>query len=173
MRTTPTTQKGAMNAGRTPVKRTSIRDRWQATARNRLRLELAGLAFAIKHGHAPEEYAREIWGRGALGFMGKNNPKALEYLLKEARALSNFYPWVKLSVRKVAASRAEMTIFDGCLAGWGEDRWAVARGLGLTRDEVCRYCNEAFRVWGEQLGLAVSLEAQPDDTCVLSAANKE
>jgi len=156
-----------------PVKRLSVRDRWQATARNRLRVELAGLAFATRHGHAPEEYAREIWGRGAKTFMGKDNPRALEYLLKEARAIAMFYPWVKASARRVAARRGEMVIADGCLAGWGDDRWAIARGLGLTREEVCRYCNEAFRVWGEQLGLDVSLTPQPDDTCVLSAAEKE
>lgn len=153
--------------------RTSFRERWQATARNRLRLELAALAFASRRGHTPEEYAREIWGRGAKGFMGKDNPEALEYLLKEAKAIAMFYPWVRTSVRRAAPGRAEMTLSDGCLAGWGEDRWAIASSYGLTPEQVCRYCREAFRVWGEQLGLAVSLAPQNNDTCVVLAGKKE
>ena len=151
------------------MKRTSLRERWQATARNRLRLELASLAFATRHGHTPEEYAREVWGRGARGWMGKDSPKALEYLLKEAKAIATFYPWVKATPRKAGPGRAEAALTGGCLAGWGEDPWAIARGLGLTRADVCRYCHEAFRVWGQQLGLAVALTPQADDTCVLTA----
>lgn len=155
------------------MKRPTFRERWMATARNRLRVELAGLAFATRHGHTPEEYAGEVWGRGAGGWMGKPDPTPLEYLHKEAAALANFYPWVKASARRAAPGRAEFLLSEGCLAGWGEDRWAIATSLGLSRQDVCRYCSEAFRVWGEQMDLKVSITPLSDGTCLLSAAGEE
>ncbi len=156
-----------------PVRKTSVTERWMITAKSRLRVELSGLAFAIKHGHTPEEYAQELWGRGAKGWMGKPDPDPLEYLQKEARAVAIFYPWIKGTPRLVAPGRAEMTICEGCLAGWAEDRWGLSRSLGLSREDVCRYCQEAFRVWGGQIGLDVTLSPQNDGTCVLRAEVKK
>lgn len=157
-----------------PVKtsRVSVGERWLTAARSRLRVELAGLAFAVKNGHTPEEYARELWGRGARGWMGKPDPDPLEYLQKEAKAMATLYPWIEGSPSRVAPGIAEMVICEGCLAGWGNDRWALSRSFGLSQEQVCRYCQEAFRVWGDQLGLEVTLTPQVNGTCVIRAAEE-
>lgn len=155
------------------MKELSDRERWQAAARSRLRMELSGLAFAARRGHSPEEYAQELWGRGARAWMGKTHPDPLEYLEKEAQGMATLYPWIETSTMPVGPALAELVMTGGCLAGWGEDPWALARRLGLSQDQVCLYCQEAFRVWGQQLGLAVSLQPQADGTCVLRAAKED
>ncbi|MBI2854618.1 MAG: hypothetical protein HYX87_06845 [Chloroflexi bacterium] len=124
-------------------------------ARSRLKLELQGLAFAVTHGATPEEYARFLWGTGAQRWMGKDSPAADEYLLKEEEAMSHLFPWIKAQRVKMSPTEAEAVLLGGCLGGWGEKRFNLARSLGLFRKEVCRYCIEACRVWGEQLGLKV------------------
>lgn len=154
------------------LRRLTFRERWYWAARSRLRMELGGLAFALKRGHKPEDYARELWGNGAVGWMGQVSPTPTRYLRKEARAISVLYPWVEASWGQDGAMRPWLTISRDCLAGWGPDRWALARSLGLAQEEVCRYCQEAFRVWGQQLGLAVSIDPQPDGTCLLKAERK-
>ncbi|MDO8691718.1 MAG: hypothetical protein Q7R39_17225, partial [Dehalococcoidia bacterium] len=152
------------------TKRITVSERWLTAARSRLRIEVAGLAFAASRGYAPEEYARELWGRGAKGWMGQERPTPLEYLRKEAKAMATLYPWIKRTARQVAPGTAEMMICNGCLAGWGGDRWALSRSLGLSQVQVCQYCQEAFAVWGRQLGLDVTLTPRVDGTCVLRAA---
>lgn len=151
----------------------TLRERWQRAACSRLKIELAGLAFARRRGCAPEEYARELWGRGAKGWMGKAHPTPLEYLRKEAEALAILYPWVEADPRQAAFGQAELLMTRGCLAGWEEERWTIAEGLGLSREEVCRYCQEAFQVWGQQLGLEVSATPQPAGGCLLRAQEIE
>lgn len=152
------------------MKRLSVGERWLTAARSRLRVELSGLAFAVKNGHHPEDYASDLWGHGARGWMGAPDPDPLIYLRKEARAMSVLYPWIKASPHRVGRQGAELAICDGCLAGWGQDRWALSRSLGLSPDHVCRYCQEAFRVWGQQLNLNVTLTPQEDGSCLLRAA---
>jgi hypothetical protein len=132
-------------------------------ARSRLRLELQGLAFAISLEATPEEYARFLWKHGAQRWMGRASPGAGEYLLKEAEAMSHIFPWVKVHHKRLVPEEAEMIMAGGCLGGWGEDRFRLARDLGLDRSAVCRYCMEACKVWGEQLGLEVELK--PDAAC--------
>ncbi|MBI2909405.1 MAG: hypothetical protein HYX92_17305 [Chloroflexi bacterium] len=143
--------------------------RWRRTARARQRFELAGLAFAKKHGASPEDYARHLWSTGAARWMGKTSPTARDYLLKEAEAFRTLYPEVGFHLREMDDAAAELTFTSGCLGGWGQDRWAMAESLGLNKEDVCRYCRESFKVWSKQLGLDASLEPQVDGTCVLKA----
>ena len=140
---------------------------WRKTARSRLRFELAGLAFGLRHGFSPEDYARHLWSRGAARWMGQDSPGAGEYLRKEAGAFRSFYPEVSFDVVKSGKEAAELVFTRGCLGGWGKDQWAAAGSLGLSKEDVCRYCREAFRVWAAQLGLRADLEPCVDNACRL------
>ena len=146
--------------------------RWRRTARSRLRFELGGLAFGLKMGASPEDYARHLWSTGAREWMRKADATAGEYLLKEAEAFAALCPEVSCEPGAVDGSEASLTFTRGCLGGWGKDPWTVARSLGLTQNDVCRYCQEAFRVWSEQLGLDACPEPQSDGTCVLKAESR-
>jgi len=132
-------------------------------ARSRLRLELQGLAFAISRGAAPEEYARFLWSDGAAKWMGSGSPGADEYLAKEEEAFASFFPWIMVRHELMSSGVAEVVLSGGCLGGWGENRFTLARSLGLNRSALCRYCIEACRAWGEQLGLKV--EPMPGPGC--------
>lgn len=132
-------------------------------ARSRLRLELQGLAFAISRGATPEEYARFLWGSGAAKWMGSHVPGVDEYLLKEIDAMSRLFPWIDVTQFSASPSHGEVVFSSGCLGGWGENRFALARSLGLNRSALCRYCKEACLVWGAQLGLRV--EPKPGPGC--------
>jgi len=148
-----------------------LRELWLKTAKSRLRFELGGLAFAIQKGFTPEEYANHLWGKGAKSWMKKAAPDAGEYLQKEAEAFRCFYPEVGFEVVQAEKDRAELNMNDGCLGGWGKERWAIARSFGLTQLDVCRYCFEAFRVWAKQLGLRTVIGLQPDGKhCILRAS---
>ncbi|MBI2860125.1 MAG: hypothetical protein HYX91_01295 [Chloroflexi bacterium] len=141
--------------------------RWHRLARRSLKLELAGIAFARKTGHTPEEYADHLWGDGALKWMGKPDPTAREYLLKEAEAFREMFPRVVFEIGKLGDDAAELTFTNGCLGGWGREQWALARSLGLGKGHVCRYCRQAFRAWSRQLGLECCPEPPNKTTCVL------
>lgn len=150
-----------------------LRAQWLKTARSRLRFELGGLAFAMQKGVTPEEYADFLWGKGAKTWMGKNRPSAGEYLKKEAEAFGRFYPEVGIEVVQAEKDRAELTFVEGCLGGWGKERWALARNFGLSQLDVCRYCFEAFGVWVKQLGLRTVIGLQPDGThCILRVSRE-
>lgn len=151
------------------LRRLTLREKWHWAARSRLRMELDGLALALRRGQTPEDYARELWGRGAVEWMGQGTPTPSQYLRQEARALSVLYPWMEAAWGRGDRARPHLTLSRDCLAGWGPHRWALAQSLGLAPEQVCRYCQEAFRVWGLQLGLAISINPQPDGTCLLRA----
>lgn len=140
---------------------------WQRTAKSRLYFELGGLAFALKKRASPEEYARHLWGKGATRWMGKARPDAQEYLLKEAEAFRCFYPDVASEVVEAGEEVAELIFTGGCLGGWGEDPWALARSFGLVKADVCSYCRESFLVWAEQLGLIARIGPNESGTCRL------
>ncbi|MBI2852082.1 MAG: hypothetical protein HYX84_03135 [Chloroflexi bacterium] len=146
--------------------------KWRRTAISRLKFELAGVSFARKMGLEPEDWAKHLWDTGALKWMGKPDPTAAEYLLKEAEAFKVLYPQVKFAITKLSAGEAELVFTGGCLGGWGKDQWAVARSLDLRMGHVCRYCREAFRAWSRQLGLESCPEPTIDGTCVLQARVK-
>lgn len=101
--------------------------------------------------------------------MDTDSAAADSYLLKEAAAIAILFPWVHVVPGRMTPQRAELTFSGGCLGGYGEDRWALARSLGLGRTAVCRYCSEAFKVWGKQLGLKIACHPQRDGTCKLQA----
>ena len=144
--------------------------RWHKAAKSRLRMELAGLAFALQHGFSPEEYARHLWGRGAVSWMGKENPTPKEYLRTEAEHLMVLFPWVDFQLKEYEDGVVELVFTNGCLGSWEDDRFALAHSLGLTRQEVCRYCQEAFRVWSRQLGLEALPLPRADNTCSIVVA---
>lgn len=146
---------------------------WRRTARGRLKFELAGIAFARKHGLTPEDYADHLWSTGAVRWMGKPAPTAGEYLLKEAEAFHTLYPEVGFDVVKAGDYEARLIFKRGCLGGWGKNQWAMANSLGLGKGHVCRYCRQAFRLWSSQLGLSACPEPLVDGTCVLRASIKK
>ena len=145
------------------------RDRWLHAARSRLRFELLGLAFALSRGATPQEYARFLWSKGAVRWMGIEIPDADNYLLKEIAAVGTLFPWVKVTHGRMASGQGEITFSGGCLGGYGEDRWALAEKLGLDQTTVCEYCAEAFKVWGRQLALTVTPFPGNKGTCRLRA----
>ena len=149
------------------IKINSTLDAWQKTAKSRLRFELAGLAFACHRGSNPEDYARHLWTKGSLRWMGKAKPNAIEYLLKEAEAFHQFYPGVSFEIIEAADERAGLVFTEGCLGGWGTDRWAVARNLGLSKKDICADCRESFRVWTQPLGLRADIAPKKDGNCRL------
>lgn len=130
-------------------------------------MELAGLAFALQRGATPFEYARYLWGRGAVKWMGKETPSLREYMEKEAEAFTVLYPWLKLEVKEVSPDRIEIHFKGGCLAGWDADRWSVARSFGIDKKDVCRYCGQAFKAWSRQLGLKAAPHPARDWSCKL------
>ncbi len=152
-----------------PPKKTadSIRDAWHRTAKSRLRLELAGLAFARQHGFRPEDYARHLWGKGAKGWMGKARPSAEEYLLRETQAFRQFYPDISFEIAEAGDEKAELVFTDGCLGSGRADNWALAKSLGLTKQDICAYCRESFLIWAEQMGLATRIGPDKGGTCRL------
>lgn len=99
--------------------------------------------------------------------MGKAMPSASEYLLKEAQALGQLYPEVCFSVEEAEDDWAQLVFREGCLGGWGKHPWGLATSLGLTKEEVCSYCQEAFSVWAEQLRLQASIGPDGDESCRL------
>jgi len=149
------------------IKINSTSDVWRKTAKSRLRFELAGLAFACHRGSNPEDYARYLWAKGSVRWMGKAKPNAVEYLLKEAKAFREFYPEVSFEVVESGDARAELVFTDGCLGGWGRDPWAVSRNLGLPKKDICAYCRESFRVWTRPLGLCADIGSEKDGNCRL------
>ena len=150
-----------------------IKQQWRRTARGRLKFELAGIAFARKHGLTPEDYANHLWSSGAAQWMGKTSPTAIEYLFKEAEAFHTLYPEVGFEVTKSGDKEAELVFRRGCLGGWGKNQWAMAKSLGLGKGHVCRYCRQAFRLWATQLGIDACPEPKIDGTCVLQANKRK
>ena len=157
------TEKSAKMEGPSPRGNGGGEARLLHAARSRLRLELQGLAFAISRGAAPEEYARFLWSDGAAKWMGSGSPGADEYLAKEEEAFASLFPWIIVHYEHMSSGVAEVVLSGGCLGGWGENRFTLARSLGLNRSALCRYCIEACRAWGEQLGLKV--EPMPGPGC--------
>ncbi|MBI2850072.1 MAG: hypothetical protein HYX80_03405 [Chloroflexi bacterium] len=151
----------------------NTRRSWRRTALGRLKFELAGLAFARKHGLTPEEYADHLWSEGAVKWMGKEAPMAAEYLEKEAEAFRTLCPEVTFDVLKAGSEYAELVFKSGCLGGWGKNQWAIAKSLGLGKGHVCRYCRQAFRIWAKQLGLEACPEPKLGNVCVLQARKPE
>ncbi|GEM_PF-1259911 len=149
------------------IKINSTSDIWRKTAKSRLRFELAGLAFACHRESNAEDYARHLWAKGSVHWMGKANPNAAEYLLKEAKAFREFYPEMSFEVVESGDARAELVFTDGCLGGWGRDPWAIARNLSLSKKDICTYCREAFRIWTQPLGLRTDIGPKKDENCRL------
>jgi hypothetical protein len=142
--------------------------RWRRTAWGRLRFELAGIAFARKSGLTPEDYANHLWSTGAAKWMGKTDPTAGEYLLKEVEAFQTLYPEVTFELTKVSGDEAELIFTQSnCLGGWGRNQWVMARNLGLGKGHICRYCRQAFQTWANQLGLQACPTPQTNGTCIL------
>ena len=157
---------------KTTLKQNAGKQSWFRTAVSRLKFELAGIAFARKMRLTPEDWARHLWASGAVKWMGKTNPTAAEYLRKEAEAFKILYPEVAFELRKLGDKEAELVFTSGCLGGWGKDQWAIARGSGLGKGHVCRYCREAFRAWSHQLGIEACPEPKIDGTCILQARKR-
>lgn len=162
----------AKERGEISLKQDSDSRPWLRTARSRLKFELAGIAFAQKHGLTPEAWARHLWSTGAIKWMGKAAPTATEYLLKEAAAFKILYPEVVFRLGKLSEEEAELVFTSGCLGGWGKEQWAVASNLDLLKGDVCRYCRESFRIWARQLGLEASPESKANQTCILRVKSK-
>ena len=145
-------------------------DRWHRAAHSRFYLELAGLSFALMHGHQPEDYAQHLWSLGAAKRVGKARPSPTEYLRQEAEAIAVLWPGLDFHLEE-GEGLTRLVFTRGCLgAGWGQP-WALAGRLGLAKEQVCRYCKEAFRVWGEQLGLSVLLSPEEGGPCTLKVAS--
>ncbi len=136
-------------------------------------MELAGLAFACQKGFSPEEYARHLWGKGAARWMGKDRPDAGEYLLKEAEAYHSLFPDVSFEVTETGQERAELVFTKGCLGWGGKEPWKLARSLGLAKKDVCRYCQESFRLWAGQLGLNTEIGQDKDKICRLRVVKEK
>jgi len=151
------------------MKQDKTHQQWRRTARGRLKFELAGLAFARKHGFTPEQYANFLWESGAVKWMGKGAPTVCEYLQKEAEAFRTLCPEVEFEVTKCNDEEAELVFQKGCLGGFGKDQWAMAKSLGLGKGHVCRYCRQAFRIWAKQLGLDACPEPKLGNICVMTA----
>ena len=140
--------------------------RWRRTAYSRLRFELEGIAFALSHGLAPEDWAHHLWSHGAVEWMGQESPTIAEYLRKEGEALETLYPAVRFEAHEGPGETAEIIFLEGtCLGGWGRDQWGLAHSLGLDKGHVCRYCRRAFQLWTSQMGLSGAPEPQVDGTC--------
>ncbi len=146
---------------------------WRRTARGRLKFELTGIAFARKMGQTPEDWAEHLWSNGAVKWIGKPDPTVADYFAKEVEAFRTLYPEVVFEVTKEADNEAELVFARGsCLGGWARNQWAMANSLGLGKGHVCRYCREAFRSWGRQLGLQSCPTPQTDGTCILRVSRE-
>lgn len=145
-----------------------IKKKWKATANSRLNMELAGLSFALKKGYSPGEYAQHLWSKGAKRWIKKDRPTSGEYVERELEAFSVLFPHVRAKVEKCNDNVAEIIFTKGCPCGWGKDKWSKARRWELTPEDVCRYCMAAFSIWGEQLGLHITLKPQKDGRCILT-----
>ena len=156
----------------TAVEEPDLTRAWVRTARAKLRFELAGLAFAVRHGFTPEEYARELWGRGGTGWIGKKNPTAAEYILKEVEAVKALTPEIKFQMEQLGDDVARLRFVVGCLGGYGKSRWGTALSLGLTPPQVCSYCQESFQVWTGPLSVEARPQIQPDETCVFTVRRR-
>lgn len=142
---------------------------WREVARGRLYFELGGLAFAVRKGFSPTEFGRHIWGHGAVQHVGKPDPTAREYMLREAQDLSHFIPDIQLTYDSLEDALAQMTLSNGCWGGYGKKRWGTASYWSLTQDQVCQYCHECYGAWGEQIGLTITTNPQADGTCFIRA----
>jgi len=145
---------------------------WKATANSRLNMELAGLSFALKKGDSHEEYAQHLWGEGAKRWIKKDKPTPREYIKRELEAFGVLFPHVRAEIGRCDDDVAELIFVKGCPCGWGKDKWAKAKCWGLRPKDVCRYCTAAFSIWGEQLGLRITLNPQEDGCCILTARGK-
>lgn len=149
------------------------KENWYKLARSRSDLELAALAFALKNGHSHEEFAASLWSKGAVKWMGKENPTPEEYLQREIDSFAWLFPQVEAALVKATPEEAEVEFSaTGCPYGWGKDRWARARNHGLTPEDVHRYCREGFRIWGAALGIDSGTHPQEDGTCILRAGKR-
>ena len=142
---------------------------WREVARGRLYFELGGLAFAIQKGSTPTEFGRHVWGHGAVQRQGKPDPTAQEYMRGEAKEHVHFIPDIQVNFDVMEDDTAQMTLSNGCWGGYGKKRWGTASYWGLSQDQVCEYCHECYRAWGEQLGLAITTNPQTDETCFIRA----
>lgn len=102
-----------------------------------------------------------------MSWLKQAQPNAAEYLLREAQAFGEFYPDVSFTIVASGENRAELIFTRGCLGGWGQNPWALASSLSLTREDVCAYCREAFRVWAEQVGLSARIGPEEGGNCRL------
>lgn len=147
---------------------TSADELWRTVARGRLYFELGGLAFALQKGSTPAEFGRYVWGHGAVQRVGKD-PLARDFVESEARELGHFIPDIQISFDELGDDLAQMYVADGCWGGYGKRRWGTAAYWGLTQDQVCDYCHECYRAWGEQLGLTITTNPQADGRCLIRA----
>ena len=152
------------------TEKNSISETWRKTARSRLRFELSGLSFALQKGFSSEGYAQHLWSKGSKRWIGTTKPTATEYLLKEAESFREFYPEVSFEVVEAGEEKAELVFTDGCLGGWGQDQWAIARNRGLSQKDICAYCQEAFQSWARPLGIHVDIGPGEDGHCRLRVA---
>ncbi|MDP2661045.1 MAG: hypothetical protein Q8R28_09990 [Dehalococcoidia bacterium] len=141
---------------------------WRAVARGRLYFELGGLAFAVKKGFTPTEFGLHVWGHGAAMRAGKS-PTAKDYMLGEAQEHVSFIPEIQITYDYLEDDRAQMTLSNGCWGGYGKKRWGTAAYWGLSQEQVCEYCHECYRTWGDQLGLSITTNPQADGTCFIRA----
>lgn len=152
-----------------PIEQATPEELWREVARGRLHFELGGLAFAVGKGFSPAEFGRHLWGHGAVQWVGKPDPTAREYMLAEAQEHHHFIPDIRVTFDRLEDNLAQMTISNGCWGGYGKRPWATASYWGLTQNQVCEYCHECYRAWGEQLGLTITTNPQSDGTCVIRA----
>lgn len=89
--------------------------------------------------------------------MGKRNPNPSEYVQREALAMKTLFPGVDFQASLGDGRAAEIVFTRGCLGTWGEESWLTARKWGLTPEEVCSYCQEAFRLWASALELEAEM----------------
>ncbi|MDP2936408.1 MAG: hypothetical protein Q8O86_07955 [Dehalococcoidia bacterium] len=151
------------------IEQGSPADLWREVARGRLYFELGGLAFAVQKGFTPTEFGRHVWGHGAVQRTGKADPTALEYMGGEAKEHLHFIPDIQVHFDVMEDDLAQMTLSNGCWGGYGKKRWGTASYWGLSQDQVCEYCHECYRAWGEQIGLSITTNPQADGTCFIRA----
>lgn len=142
---------------------------WREVARGRLYFEMGGLAFAVKKGFTPTEFGLFIWGHGAVAVVGKPDPTATEYMLSEGKEHISFIPEIQVNYDYLEDDRAQMTISNGCWGGFGKKRWGAISYWSLTQDQVCEYCHECYRAWGDQIGLTITTNPQEDGSCQIRA----
>ena len=112
------------------------------------------LLFGLSRGRACQ-IVRECAGRAGLG-------QLISPETGEVRGISPH------RLRDAFAVHAVLAFTGGCLTGWGKDPWALARRFGLSKEQVCRYCHESFRVWAGQLGLSADIGPGSEERCRLA-----